>query len=49
MIYLKAACQHLLENHNITEGIESALPYGSGEENTDNIFEIIRSIANIEK
>lgn len=44
--YLKDECQSLLGNPNITEGIESALPYGSGEEGTDNILELIQTIAN---
>lgn len=46
--YLKEECQSLLENDNLTEGVESALPYGSGEEGTDIILELIRSIAEIE-
>ena len=44
-IYLKEECQNLLKNNNITEGVESALPYGSGEEGTDIILELIQSIA----
>jgi DNA-binding Lrp family transcriptional regulator len=32
---LKKECQKLLENPNIIEGIETALPYGSGEESGD--------------
>ena len=47
-MYLKEECQNLLENPNITEGIESALPYGSVEEGTDIILELIQSIAEIE-
>ena len=43
--YLKEECQNLLENNNITEGIETALPYGSGEEATDIILGLIQSIA----
>ena len=46
-MYLKKECQKLLENQNITEGIESALPYGSGEEGTDIILELIQRIAEI--
>src|SRR3989339_274836 len=45
--YLKSECQKLLDNPNITEGIESALPYGSGDEGTDIIIELIQNIANI--
>ena len=47
-MYLKKECQKLLENPNITEGIETALPYGSGEEGTDIISELIQNIAEIE-
>lgn len=45
--YLKNECQKLLENPNLTEGIETALPYGSGDEGTDIIIELIQNIANI--
>lgn len=47
-IYLKKECQNLLENPNITEGIETALPYGSGEESADILGMLIREIAEIE-
>lgn len=46
--YLKRECQNLLENPNITEGIETALPYGSGEERGDILGMTIREIAEIE-
>ena len=46
--YLKSECQKLLENPNITEGIETALPYGSGEESGDILGILIREIAEIE-
>ena len=46
--YLKNECQNLLENPNITEGIETALPYGSGEESGDILGMLIREIAEIE-
>lgn len=46
--YLKEECQTLLDNQNITEGIESVLPYGSGEDGTDIILELIQSIAEME-
>jgi len=46
--YLKNECRKLLKNNNLTEGVESALPYGSGEEGTDIILELIQSIAGIE-
>ena len=29
--YLRSECRKLLEDPNLTEGIETALPYGSGE------------------
>jgi predicted nucleotidyltransferase len=47
-VYLKKECQILLTNEGINEGIESALPYGSGEESTDIILELIQNIAEIE-
>jgi hypothetical protein len=47
-MYLKNECQKLLENPNITEGIETALPYGSGEESGDILGILIREIAEIE-
>jgi hypothetical protein len=46
--YLKSECQKLLENPNITEGIETALPYGSGEESSEILGMLIREIAEIE-
>jgi hypothetical protein len=46
--YLKDECRKLLEDPNITEGIESALPYGSGEESGDILGMTIREIAEIE-
>jgi hypothetical protein len=46
-IYLKEECQNLLENQGIIEGIESGLPYGSGEEGTDLILELLQNIADI--
>ena len=46
--YLKSECLKLLENPNITEGIESALPYGSGEESGDILGMLIREIAEME-
>lgn len=45
--YLKVEFQHFLENKNLNEGIESALPYGSNEENTDIILELMQNIAKI--
>lgn len=47
-IYLKEECQNLLENQNITEGVESVLPYGSGEEGADIIMVLIQNIADTE-
>lgn len=46
--YLKDECSSLLKNQGLTEGIESALPYGAEEETTDIIMELIQNIANIE-
>lgn len=46
--YLKAECSNLLKNDGLTEGIESALPYGSEEEATEIVMELIQNIANIE-
>ena len=46
--YLKSECQNLLDNPSIIEGIETALPYGSGEESGDIIGKLIREIAEIE-
>jgi hypothetical protein len=47
-MYLKEECRKLFGNPNITEGIETALPYGSGEESTDLLVMLIREIAEIE-
>ncbi|MDA3954969.1 MAG: hypothetical protein PF485_15085 [Bacteroidales bacterium] len=46
--YLKTEFTNLLENDNITEGIESALPYGSDSDSTEIIEDLMRSIAEIE-
>lgn len=46
--YLKEECSKLLENNGLTEGIESALPYGSEVEATEIILELIQNIANVE-
>jgi hypothetical protein len=46
--YLKAECSNLLKNDGLTEGIESALPYGSEELATEIIMELIQNIANID-
>jgi hypothetical protein len=43
--YLMEACQNLLENGNLKEGIESALPYGSDSDSTELIERLIRNIA----
>lgn len=47
-MFLKMECRKLMENPNITEGIETALPYGSGEESSDILGILIREIAEIE-
>lgn len=46
-VYLKEECVNLLKNEGLTEGIESALFYGSGEESTDIIMELTQGIAEI--
>lgn len=46
--YLREECQSSLENDNLTEGIESVLPYGSGSDSIQIIFKLIQSIAEIE-
>jgi hypothetical protein len=46
--YLKNECQNLLNNVAVKEGIESALPYGSGDERVEIIEDLIHDIANIE-
>jgi len=46
--YLKIEFKSLLRNKGLLEGIESALPYGSGVEGTEIIYELIRNIAEIE-
>jgi len=47
-IYLKEECQNLLQNNNLVEGIECALPYGSDSEETEIIQRIIISVAGLE-
>jgi len=44
---LKKECENLLENVNLTEGIECALPYGSGDERTEIVVDLINAIAEI--
>lgn len=46
--YLKIEFKSLLQNKGLVEGIESALPYGSGVKGTEIIYELIRNIAEIE-
>jgi hypothetical protein len=46
-MFLKNECQKLMDNPNITEGIESAIPYGSGEGSSDILGILIRNIAQI--
>ncbi len=43
--YLIDACQNLLENEGILEGIESALPHGSDSDSVERIEDIITTIA----
>ena len=47
-VYLKEECSKLLGNDELIEGIEGALPYGSEEEATEIIVELIQNIADIE-
>jgi hypothetical protein len=46
--YLKSECQNLLKNKNLTEGIETALPYGSDDERIIMIEALIKNIAEID-
>lgn len=46
--YLKYECQNLQKNIALIEGIESALPYGAGDERVNIIEDLIRNIAKIE-
>jgi len=46
-IYLKKECKSLLDNHNLMEGVETALPYGSGDGRTRIIEDIIKNITKI--
>lgn len=46
--YLINECRNLLDNYGLTEGIESALPYGSGDERIEIIEDLIQNIAKIE-
>lgn len=47
-VYLRDECQNLLKNENLIEGIESALPYGSGDESTEIIKDLLELISKIE-
>ena len=44
--YLINEYKILLQDTNLTEGVESSLPYGSGSDGTDIIMEMINSITN---
>lgn len=46
--YLRYECLNLLKNENLIEGIESALPYGSGDESAEIIKNMLESISKIE-
>jgi hypothetical protein len=46
--YLKIECESLLENDGLSEGIESALPYGSDSERVEIIETLIFEIATLE-
>ncbi len=45
--YLKEQCTSLMDNENILESIECALPLGSEDERVDYIYEIISDIASV--
>jgi len=47
--YLKEECDKLIQNTDLTEGIESALPYSSDSDSTEIIQELIQNIADIEQ
>ncbi len=46
-IYLKEAFTSLVNNRSLTEGIESALPNGSGTEATDIILTVMQQIVDL--
>ena len=48
MVFVGGAVAELYANDNFTEGIETALPYGSAEERVEMIEELISAIAVIE-
>ncbi|MFC2118243.1 hypothetical protein ACFLSY_06345 [Bacteroidota bacterium] len=45
--YLKEKCQSLLENDNLSEGIECVIPYGSGDDSSYSIEGVIWDISEI--
>lgn len=45
--YLKAECESLLENNGLSEGIDSALPYGSDSDRVEIIEVLILEIASL--
>jgi hypothetical protein len=45
--YLKTQCQNFLENDGISEGIESALPYGSDSDRVEMIQDLLFEIASL--
>jgi predicted nucleotidyltransferase len=46
--YLKTECESLLENEGLSEGIESALPYGSDSNRVEIIEDLILEIARLD-
>ncbi len=46
--YLKDQCQTLLDNDNLTEGVECALPLGSDSDRTEIMIDLIQSIAGLD-
>ena len=45
--FLGEMCQDLLEHDGLTEGVESALPYGVDSDSTEIVVDIMRSIVEI--
>jgi hypothetical protein len=46
--YLKTECERLFENDGLSEGIESALPYGSDSDRVEIIEDLIHEIASLD-
>ncbi|MBN2213421.1 MAG: hypothetical protein JW723_04190 [Bacteroidales bacterium] len=46
--YLKNECKVLIENNNIIEGIESAMPYDADSDSSEIVMDLIEKISNLE-